>query len=138
MSTTAVSNINTTTTSNTSTTSASAKNAIDKNTFLKLFCTQLQYQDPLNPMDAAAFTTQLAQFSSLEQLTNVNTNLSNLTTAQNSLLLGTSASLIGKTVTLKDGSSGTVNGVSFDGSNTQLTLDNNTTVSFSNITKISS
>ncbi len=41
---------------------------IDTNTFLKLLTTQLQAQDPLNPVNPTDFVTQLAQFSSLEQL----------------------------------------------------------------------
>jgi flagellar hook assembly protein FlgD len=47
----------------------------DKETFLKLLVTQIQNQDPLNPTDSTQFVTQLAQFSELEQMTNVNTNL---------------------------------------------------------------
>ena len=120
------------------TTSASNTKGIDKETFLKLFTTQLRYQDPLNPMDATAFTTQLAQFSSLEQLYNTNDNLKALISTQNSLLPTLSANLIGKQVTLNDGSSAKVSGISFDGTNTQLVLDNNKSVSFSDIKKISS
>ena len=44
---------------------------IDKDAFLKLFMTQLQYQDPLSPMDNKDFIAQMAQFSSVEQLTNI-------------------------------------------------------------------
>jgi flagellar basal-body rod modification protein FlgD len=47
----------------------------DKETFLKLLVTQIRNQDPLNPTDSTQFVTQLAQFSELEQMTNVNTNL---------------------------------------------------------------
>ncbi len=95
--------------------SAVPSNTLDKNAFLKLFTVQLKNQDPLNPMDATAFTAQMAQFSSLEQLYNVNTNLNNLVSSQNSLLQGMSVNLIGKTVTLQDGSSGQVTGISFEG-----------------------
>ncbi|MCF7810690.1 flagellar hook assembly protein FlgD [bacterium] len=48
----------------------------DKNDFLTLLVAQMQYQDPLNPLDGADFAAQLAQFSSLEELQNINTNLS--------------------------------------------------------------
>jgi Flagellar hook capping protein. len=89
-------------------------------------------------MDSTAFTAQLAQFSSLEQLTNVNTNLTSLITSQNTLLHGMSVNLIGKTVTTNDGTSGTVTGISFDGDTTSVVLDSNQTVSLTNITKISS
>ena len=47
----------------------------DQATFLKLLVTQIQNQDPLNPTDSTQFVTQLAQFSELEQMTNVNTHL---------------------------------------------------------------
>jgi flagellar basal-body rod modification protein FlgD len=112
-------------------------NALDKNTFLKLFTTQLQNQDPLNPMDSTAFTAQLAQFSSLEQLYNVNDNLKTLLTGQNSLFSSMAANLIGKQVTVKDGSSGKVSGVSFDGTNTNIMLDSNKSVLFTDIKQIS-
>ena len=44
--------------------------------FMKLLVAQLQNQDPLNPLDSANFSAQLAQFSSLEQLTQINQKLS--------------------------------------------------------------
>jgi flagellar hook assembly protein FlgD len=74
----------------------------------------------------------------LEQLYNTNDNLKTLITAQNALLPTLSANLIGKQVTLIDGSAGKITGVSFDGTNTKLVLDNNNLVSFSDIKKISS
>lgn len=50
---------------------APTKNEMDKDAFLKLLMTQMQYQDPLNPMDNTEFVAQLAQFTSLEQMNNI-------------------------------------------------------------------
>lgn len=47
-------------------------NDLDRNAFLNLLVTQLRHQDPLNPMDDREFIAQLAQFSSLEQMQNLN------------------------------------------------------------------
>jgi flagellar basal-body rod modification protein FlgD len=49
--------------------------ALGKDEFLNLLVTQLKYQNPLEPMDDTEFVAQLAQFSSLEQLSNINTSL---------------------------------------------------------------
>ena len=46
--------------------------ALDKEDFLKLLVTQLQYQDPLDPLDAQDFASQLAEFTALEQQVNTN------------------------------------------------------------------
>lgn len=49
-----------------------AHNQMGKDEFMKLLTFQLQNQDPMNPMDQSKFTGELAQFSQLEQLTNLN------------------------------------------------------------------
>ncbi len=46
-------------------------NDMDKNAFLNLLITQMQYQDPMNPVEDKEFLAQMAQFSSLEQLQNL-------------------------------------------------------------------
>lgn len=51
---------------------------LDKNAFLKLMVEQLKYQDPMKPMDNQQFIAQMAQFSSLEQMTNVSDGLTAL------------------------------------------------------------
>jgi len=72
---------------------------IGKDDFFKMMIAQLQHQDPLNPLDGTDFTAQLAQFSSLEQLTNVNDQLEMLGLYQASLNNSQSISLIGKEIT---------------------------------------
>jgi flagellar basal-body rod modification protein FlgD len=51
------------------------QNELDKDAFLKLFITQMQNQDPLNPDNSSEMASQLAQFHGLEQMLNVNKNL---------------------------------------------------------------
>lgn len=48
-----------------------SQNELDKDTFINLLCTQMKYQDPLNPMDNSEMLAQLAQFTALEQMMNV-------------------------------------------------------------------
>ena len=50
----------------------------DMDTFLTLLTTQLQYQDPLDPMDASEYTNQLVQYSNVEQAIQTNSKLDNL------------------------------------------------------------
>ncbi len=51
------------------------KNVMGKDDFLKLMLTQMKNQDPLNPMESAEFAAQLAQFTSVEQLINLNESM---------------------------------------------------------------
>ena len=55
---------------------------LGRDEFLTLFVAQLRHQDPLNPLDSTEFTSQLAQYSSLEQLLNINGNLESLQASQ--------------------------------------------------------
>lgn len=106
---------------------------LGKDQFLQLLVTQLENQDPLNPMDDKEFIAQMAQFSALEQMQNLNESFSAVK----------AYSLLGKTVTASvdsNGSSSTVTGkvdsVKFDGSNLYLEI-NGTDVSLDSVTSVS-
>ena len=60
-----------------------ASHALGKDDFLKLLITQMSNQDPLNPMENTEFIAQMAQFSSLEQMTNMSQNFERLSTMMN-------------------------------------------------------
>lgn len=78
------------------------KNELDKDAFLSLLVTQMQYQDPLSPMDNTEYLAQLAQYSSLEQMTNVASKLGDVYTLveniDSSVLVGQLSSMIGKNI----------------------------------------
>lgn len=84
--------------STTLTTPASAQSPLGKEDFLQLLVAQLSAQDPLNPMDSREFSAQLAQFSALEQMTNINSTLGELVTAQQAMGNSSLISIIGKLV----------------------------------------
>jgi len=69
----------TTQTGTTQTGSSNSPDNVSETEFLQLLVAQIQYQDPTNPTDATAFVTQLAQFSSLEQLVGIHGDLDSLT-----------------------------------------------------------
>src|SRR4051794_22998713 len=122
------------TTSTTSTTAADAaaaankaradKNVLGKDDFLKLMVAQMKNQDPMNPSDDKDNIAQMAQFSSLEQITNLANATQELadrvTTTQMLGLIGHSVSYVGD-----DGATatGTVQSVQVAGGSTKLTVD---------------
>ena len=63
-------------------------NALDRDSFLKLLLTKLSHQDPIKPVEDQAFIAQMAQFSALEQMNNVSTELRNLKKLQANQLIG--------------------------------------------------
>lgn len=94
------SNVQATTQTSTQTGSAATpvrnpKSALGKEDFLKLLVTQLRYQDPLNPVEDKDFIAQSAQFSSLEQMQNINQNFAQFLKMQS---ISNTAALVGKEV----------------------------------------
>ncbi len=77
---------------------SAATDDLDKDAFLKLLTTQLQHQDPLNPMENAEFVAQLAQFSSLEQLQGISDGMESLYLVNMSMNNAALTGLIGKDV----------------------------------------
>lgn len=104
--------IDSVTTATASAASTAMKQSIgmNKDDFLTLFVTQLQNQDPLNPMDGTEFISQLAQLTQVEQAYNTNSNLENILGALNASSALSAVSFVGNEITatgnqvcLKDG-----------------------------------
>lgn len=71
---------------------------LGKDDFLKLLSVQLQYQNPLEPMENTEFIAQMAQFSTLEGITNMNGSLQNMSEQFISMTNLSTADLIGRNV----------------------------------------
>lgn len=100
----------------------SAGNTMSIQDFMKVMMTQLTYQDPTKPMDNQEFLAQIAQFTSLEQTQQMNTNIQALVSYQS---MQQSVGLIGRTVNVTTGNgpqTGTVASIDFSGSSPQLTI----------------
>ncbi|MCH4827637.1 flagellar hook assembly protein FlgD [Planococcus halocryophilus] len=87
----------------TATASASATkeeptNALGQDAFLKILVTQMKHQDPMEPLKDTEFIGQMAQFTSLEQLTNLNKTMTQFVSNQGSSSLADYAHLIGTSV----------------------------------------
>lgn len=80
-----------TTSLSSSNSSTQAGGALDKDAFLQLLVAQMQYQDPLEPTDNTEYISQLATFSSLEEMQNINQSMTE----------GNAYSLVGKHVFVK-------------------------------------
>ncbi|MHC8410096.1 flagellar hook assembly protein FlgD [Pseudomonas sp. Hz4] len=80
------------------TNSATGKKALGKDAFLQLLVTQLKNQNPLEPQDNGEFVAQLAQFSSLEGITTLNTTVSNIAASNSSSQALQASSLVGRSV----------------------------------------
>ncbi|MDP3427347.1 MAG: flagellar hook assembly protein FlgD [Humidesulfovibrio sp.] len=92
-----------------------SKATLDQDSYLTLLVAQLEHQDPLNPMDDKEMTSLLSQFSSLEQLTNINTGIQALVESQSSTSMLNAVSFIGK-------------GIKADGFNLSKSGDSTSTV----------
>jgi flagellar basal-body rod modification protein FlgD len=107
---------------------------LGKDDFLKILITQLSYQDPMAPMEDKEFIAQMAQFSSLEQMTSMAADFAKLT----AMVRGSAASsALGKSVELLDGENviqGTVTAVTRD--ETPQVLVNGTFYAWDQVNKV--
>jgi flagellar basal-body rod modification protein FlgD len=100
-------------TSSTASSSANSGSSL-QNTFLQLLVTQLQNQDPTNPMDSSQMTSQLAEINTVTGISQLNTSLSSLSTqlnagqtSQSALLIGSSVLAPGNSITVASGTANT-------------------------------
>jgi flagellar basal-body rod modification protein FlgD len=70
-----------------------------KDDFMKMFLAQIKCQNPLEPMNGLEFTSQLAQFSTLEQLQNANSKIDTLISQDSTGQASLAVSFIGKEIT---------------------------------------
>jgi flagellar basal-body rod modification protein FlgD len=111
-----------------------AKNELGKDEFLKILITQLTNQDPTEPMEDREFIAQMAQFSTLEQMTNMSSEFERL---GGLLQSGQAMSVLGKTVDVVLGDqviSGSVQEVT--GGDYPQVLVNGTYYDYSNVQRI--
>ncbi|MGM0409707.1 MAG: flagellar hook assembly protein FlgD [Bacillota bacterium] len=116
----------------------SARDELGKDAFLELLTTQLKHQDPLKPMDNTQFVSQMAQFSSLEQMNNMNDTLGKFLQTQK---IADGASLIGKTVESVNEETGEkiqskVSEISFEDGKVFAKLENGSKVNVDGITRL--
>ena len=84
---------------------------LGKDEFLQLLVAQMKNQDPLNPTDSSQSIAQMAQFSSLEQMQNLNTTMTSMQNYQTANTLVNNAVMIGKTVSAITSTGNMVSGV---------------------------
>lgn len=117
---------------------------LGKDDFLKILVAQLANQDPLKPMEDREFISQMANFSSLEQMVNMNQTLNSWVSHQNNGQLLQYSELIGKQVTWTESSengeetrTGTVAKIHFEQGETMIELEDGTKVTPAQVTTLS-
>ena len=124
--------------------------SLGKDAFLQILITQLQNQDPTSPMDDKEFISQMAQFSSLEQMQNMTTAMENLLSSQQETQLLSYTNFIGKevkwhevtdqfdsnNVAIVNEGKGTITELKFDNGNPIFVLDDGKELSSGNISSI--
>ena len=116
----------------TSTTDTTGSTSLGKDAFLQLLVTQMKNQNPLDPQDNTAFVAQLAQFSSLEAMQNLETSVDSISTTYQSSQALQATSLVGQSVTVATGSAVVDTTKGLTGSVVVPTANSATTVNVSN------
>lgn len=93
--------LNSTSTASSSSSLATSSSSDTADRFLKLLVTQMQNQDPLNPMDNAQVTSQMAQINTVNGIQQLNTTVAGLNSQFTQLQALTGASLVGREVWLE-------------------------------------
>lgn len=102
------------------------RSSVSQDDFLRVFLTQLSFQDPLEPVDNREFLAQLAQFTAVEQTRQLNENVQGLLSVEAS---GQAINLLGKAVEVASGTAngaasiGTVTTVSYRSGSPLLTVN---------------
>jgi flagellar basal-body rod modification protein FlgD len=102
-----------------SSTTKTGSGTLDQSTFLKLMTTQMQTQDPFNPVDNTQMVAQMAQFSSTTGIAQMNQTLAGIASSLASSRVGDAASWIGKSALVSSNSATALSDGSFAG---QITL----------------
>jgi flagellar basal-body rod modification protein FlgD len=108
----------------TSSTTSSSTAAAQQDRFLKLLVAQLKNQDPLNPMDNAQMTSQMAQMSTVEGIEKLNTTLNSMVESVSNSQSMQAASLIGKNVMVPGNQLTLSKGAAYAGINLAKAADN--------------
>ena len=114
----------------------SVESDLDKDAFFELLVTQLRHQDPMEPLDNREFISQMAQFSSLEQMQQMNSQMEQFLEGKN---LAEKTSLIGKNVEINQNGeviTGEIEKIALEDSEIYAVLEDDTKVNVEEINKI--
>ncbi|MCA1320920.1 flagellar hook assembly protein FlgD [Bacillus tianshenii] len=122
-------------------------NVLGKDDFLRLLMAQLQNQDPMNPMEDREFIAQMATFSSLEQMTNLNKSMEGFIKSQNKQQALAMQQYLGSEVTWQEvyyvdeepfveTKTGTVTSISMNEGNAKLITNDGSEISLEQLVKV--
>lgn len=131
-------------------TTTTGNSTLGKDAFLKILMTQLQNQDPTKPMDDSQFIAQMAQFSSLEQMTNLTTAFKEFAAVQEQSQMIEFSNFVGKDVKwheltdkkddkgnpITNEGTGSIIGIKFVGGNVEFTLADGKVINPGNISEV--